>query len=219
MSGNVDDRDVKQQAAVNPAKLNNTDIIRFPGPAVGATDGATDVGASVLNFTDGINSGSLSLTAGTFDSAVPDGANPRDLKLFLKGGTGTFVDSSKVELTFQRASGHEVTRKITGPGYTSGATGQVAFNFPYSVGKLLSGVVTATGNTLADLEFGIGLGAKLGLPNPGGKNTEILAEHGQSSAPSMTAAEKREGLFTPGTTLNGSTDVTVRVFTGNRRRA
>ena len=202
------DKSIDPQAKLNPAKLNDCRLITYPGPVVGQTAGATP---ALLALTS-ITSLPLNPTAGQWTALIPNGVNPRNLRLYTYGTDASYVTATNFQIVYKGPNGGpSITRTVAGRGYTAGTTGATYLDFDYNVGRIVSASISALGPTLTGAKVGIGIGGKLGIPNRPGTQAAILAEHGQSAVPSLSA----DGLFTPGTTMDGTANISIRYFGGN----
>lgn len=204
-------RNIVRDAGIEPGKLNLCLVERFLTPVVGATDGATAGQMTILGYTDA-SSGSLSVTQGDFTAQSPD--VPRGLEIFLTGGATTWVTGGNVVVRYYDANGAgPKTKAITGL-TLGGSTQTKKYSFGAGVSRLYSADFTVAGTTLTGLEVGIAPGAKLAVSNDCTKASRVVHEAGQDTPPTL---DTDTGLFTPGTTLDGSTDVEIRVHYGTPR--
>jgi len=204
MGGYVKNRHIK--GSIDSHKLNHTVVERFLAPTAGATDGATAGGMDILAYTDA-SSGSLNVTAGAFVVESPD--VPRGLEIFISGAAATDVTGGTITFSYWDAGGRGLLTK-TVTGISLAATGPNRTPFPDGVSRLQSISGSFAGGETTVVDIALAQSPSLALandPTPGGA---IIHESGQATPP----VTGDDGLFVPGTTLDGSTDVEIRVHYG-----
>jgi hypothetical protein len=204
-------KDIAKDAGIQASDLNACFTETFKAPAVGATAGATAASMTVLAYQDA-SSGSVSITQGAFTLQSPD--VPRGLWIYLTGGATSFVTGSRFVARYYGPNGTGLkTKTITGL-TLGGSTATARIALGAGVSRLYSFTAEVAGNTLTGVQVGVAYHGDLAVNNPVTNLSHIVHESGRSTPPSLNTTT---GLFTPGTTLNSSNDVEIRVHYGTSR--
>jgi len=212
----ISDKSVQSGAGIKPHKIDLVVTEYFKNPAVAQT---THTAAAILAATE-MDSGTLYATLGDFAQDMTD--VKRDLNLIVVGGTATDLSDGVFTFSYYDSGYRLRTKTITGmtmSGVTEGAgTGTNVYPLGAGVQQLVSVSGTVSGDDLTGVLVAVGYGAKLAVGNQCSPQSRIVNEHGITNSADVPTLDTDNGLFTPTTTLNGSTPVAVDIQYGSRRR-